>query len=162
MLLDRCWQGPFVAHNGRSMHLRLKVFSAAVLVFGVAAFGAPTVQTQRPDGSVEDMSRHSFLFAGQKSYILKIPMIRQVTGGRIAFGQSNGWDRTRSSVEPDYNDATVQSNGDMLFAQTYVAAVSTHQREGNWRYVAPPDTEIHSIQRIGKDRVLIMQNGSPA
>ena len=31
-----------------------------------------------------------------------------------------------------------------------------------WDYPAPPGTEIHSCQSIGKDRVLIMRNGNPA
>ncbi len=31
-----------------------------------------------------------------------------------------------------------------------------------WHYDAPAGTEIHSAQAIGKDRVLIMQNGNPA
>jgi hypothetical protein len=31
-----------------------------------------------------------------------------------------------------------------------------------WDYPAPPGTEIHSIQSLGKDRVLIMRNGNPA
>jgi hypothetical protein len=31
-----------------------------------------------------------------------------------------------------------------------------------WNYDAPAGTEIHSIQSIGKDRVLIMRNGNPA
>ena len=31
-----------------------------------------------------------------------------------------------------------------------------------WEYHAPPGTEVHSCQSIGKDRVLIMRNGNPA
>jgi hypothetical protein len=31
-----------------------------------------------------------------------------------------------------------------------------------WDYVAPPGTEVHSIQAIDRDRVLIMRNGNPA
>jgi hypothetical protein len=31
-----------------------------------------------------------------------------------------------------------------------------------WQYQAPAGTEMHSIQAIGKDRVLVMRNGNPA
>ena len=31
-----------------------------------------------------------------------------------------------------------------------------------WDYPAPPGTEVHSAQPVGKDRILIMRNGNPA
>ena len=39
---------------------------------------------------------------------------------------------------------------------------SARRRNCLWEYPAPPGTEIHSVQSIGKDRVLIMRNGNPA
>jgi hypothetical protein len=42
------------------------------------------------------------------------------------------------------------------------AGMVTPDKKFVWEYPAPPGTEIHSCQSIGKDRVLIMRNGHPA
>jgi hypothetical protein len=34
----------------------------------------------------------------------------------------------------------------------------TPEKDIVWQYTAPPGTEIHSIQSIGKGRVLLMRN----
>jgi hypothetical protein len=54
------------------------------------------------------------------------------------------------------------SNGNVIFSRMSGAAMVSPDKKILWDYPAPPGTEIHSCQSIGKDRVLIMRNGNPA
>jgi hypothetical protein len=62
----------------------------------------------------------------------------------------------------EYGDCTRLSNGNIIFSRRLSASEITPAKQLVWNYVAPPKTEIHTTQPIGKDRVLIMQNGDPA
>ena len=54
------------------------------------------------------------------------------------------------------------SNGNVLFSRQYGASEVTPEKKIVWNYDAPAGTEIHTTYPMGKDRVLIMQNGNPA
>ena len=60
------------------------------------------------------------------------------------------------------DDVHVLSNGNILFARKRGAAEVTQEKKIVWNYDAPPGTEVHSAQPIGRDKVLFMQNGTPA
>jgi hypothetical protein len=54
------------------------------------------------------------------------------------------------------------SNGDIVFSRQYGASEITPDKKIVWDYDGPPGTEIHTAYPIGRDKVLIMQNGDPA
>jgi outer membrane protein assembly factor BamB len=62
----------------------------------------------------------------------------------------------------EYGDCTLMSNGNIVFSRRLGASEITPDKKIVWHYDAPPNTEIHTSQPIGLDRVLIMQNGNPA
>jgi outer membrane protein assembly factor BamB len=61
----------------------------------------------------------------------------------------------------ELGDCTQFSNGDILFSYRWGASIVTPEKKIVWDYRAAPNTEIHSAQPAGKNRVLIAQNGDP-
>ena len=98
------------------------------------------------------LSRHNFLYAGegkqQRMFIIK--------DGQVAWRYDNPQGRGEIS------DAVLLTDGNVLIAHQYGIAEITQQGQNVWRYDAPQGTEIHTIQPIGRDRVLFVQNGQPA
>jgi len=78
-----------------------------------------------------------------------------VNGGKVVWTYSTGkgW---------EYDDVWLLSNGHVLFSRMQYAAEVTPEKKVVWRLDAPKGAEIHSVQPIGLDKVLVMQNGSPA
>ncbi|MGD0412636.1 MAG: hypothetical protein ABSC18_13150 [Verrucomicrobiota bacterium] len=62
----------------------------------------------------------------------------------------------------EYDDVWMLSNGNILFSRMQYAAEVTPNKEVVWRLDAPNGTEIHTVQPIGLDRVLLVENGQPA
>ncbi len=61
----------------------------------------------------------------------------------------------------EYDDAWVLSNGNVLFSRMAYAEEVTPQKRVVWHLDAPAGTEIHTVQPIGLDRVLLVENGLP-
>ena len=59
-------------------------------------------------------------------------------------------------------DATMLSNGNIVFCRKTGASEVTSDKTIIWNMDAPKATEIHSVQPIGLDRVLVTQNSNPA
>jgi len=102
------------------------------------------------------LSQHPFLYAGewqnqqmtdQNMYIVK--------NGKIIWTFVMG-------TYGEYGDATLLSNGNILFSRLSGATEITLSKKVVWNYEAPPGTQIHTAQAIGPDKVLICQNGLPA
>jgi hypothetical protein len=62
----------------------------------------------------------------------------------------------------ELSDATLLSNGNVVFARKTGAGVVTSDKKLIWNYDAPNACEVHVCQPIGLDRVMIVQNGRPA
>jgi hypothetical protein len=62
----------------------------------------------------------------------------------------------------ELGDATRLSNGNIVFCRKTGASEVTPDKNIIWNMDAPKGTEIHSIQPIGLDRVLVAINGNPA
>ncbi len=99
---------------------------------------------------------HSFLYAGewqgasfkdQKMYIIR--------DGKIT------WSYTMPQ-EGEYGDATMLSNGNIVFSRKTGASEITPDKRIIWNYDAPPNSEIHTCQPIGLDRVMLIINMVPA
>jgi len=97
------------------------------------------------------LAEHDFFYAGEglqeRMFIVR--------GGKIVW----------SYVHPgrgEISDAVLTPDGSVLFAHQFGITEVSASRQVIWNYDAPANTEIHSAQPIGKDRVVFIQNGDPA
>ncbi|MBR0036070.1 MAG: DUF362 domain-containing protein [Bacteroidales bacterium] len=95
---------------------------------------------------------HSFFYAGeskqQRMFIVK--------DGEVSWQWENPQGRGEIS------DAVLLTDGHILVAHQYGIAEITPEKQTLWSYAAPQGTEIHTIQPIGRQHVLFVQNGQPA
>jgi hypothetical protein len=59
---------------------------------------------------------------------------------------------TASGGIQEFDDATLLSNGNIVFSRMPGAGMVTPDKQIVWEYVAPSGTEIHSCQYLGNDR----------
>ncbi len=98
------------------------------------------------------LAQHDFFYAGEaKSQDMFI-----VRKGQIA------WEYHGPKGKGEISDAVLESNGDVLFAHQFGVTLIDRNKKVLWNFDAPPGTEIHTAQPIGKDKVLYVQNGDPA
>lgn len=98
------------------------------------------------------LSRHDFLYAGegkqQRMYIVK--------DGQVS------WQWTNPQGRGEISDAILLTNGHVLVAHQHGVCEVSQEGQTVWSYAAPEGTEIHTIQPIGRQHVLFVQNGQPA
>ena len=104
------------------------------------------------DAASTNLDRHNFLYAGES----KRRRVFIVEGGKVT------WQYENSEGRGEISDAILMADGHVLIAHQY--AICEIGRDGGviWSYDAPEGTEIHTIQPIGHDYVLFIQNGTPA
>lgn len=99
-----------------------------------------------------DLARHDFFYAGeskrQRMYIVR--------DGKVA------WQWLNPKGHGEISDAVLLTDENVLVAYQYGICEVAQQGETLWIYAAPAGTEIHTIQPIGQERVLYVQNGHPA
>ena len=95
------------------------------------------------------LNRHSMLYIGEGNNRMYL-----IHGGRViwTFDAGKGW---------EYDDVWMLQSGNILFSRMYWAAEITPDKRFAWRMDAPEGTEIHTVQPIGADRVLLALNASP-
>jgi hypothetical protein len=107
-------------------------------------------------------AQHPFLYAGEwdtrKPQEQSIFIVRE---GKIVW-QFSMPIKTASGGNQEFDDATLLSNGTVIFSRMSGAGMVSPDKKVLWDYPAPPGTEVHSCQSLGQDRVLIMRNGNPA
>ncbi len=107
-------------------------------------------------------AQHPFLYAGEwdtrKPQEQSIFIVRE---GKIVWQYSIPI-KTASGGNQEFDDATLLSNGNIIFSRMSGAGMVSPDKKILWEYLAPRGTEIHSCQSIRQDRVLIMRNGNPA
>jgi hypothetical protein len=102
--------------------------------------------------SENDLSRHDFLYAGE-SHERRIFIIR---AGKVA------WSYSDPAGKGEISDTVMLASGNILFAHQFAVEEITPEKKIVWHYDAPAGSEIHTAVPIGADRVLFIQNGSPA
>jgi len=70
--------------------------------------------------------------------------------------------RAADSTLQEWGDATLRSDGNIVFSRKTGAGIVGPDRRLLWNYDAPKGFEVHVAQPIGLDRVMIVQNGNPA
>ena len=108
------------------------------------------------------LARHDFLYCGEWQTDRPGEHIYLVRGGKVV------WSHEIPDKE-ELGDCTMTSTGHVLFVrkQHGAAEILPDLATGKggqitWSYPGAPGTEVHSVQPIGLDKVLVMQNGQPA
>lgn len=99
-----------------------------------------------------DLSRHDFFYAGQSK---KMRMFI-VKGGEVT------WSYYNREQKGEISDAVLMTDGNILIAHQFGIGEVRPDKSFLWHYDAPEGTEIHTIQPIGKEHVVFVQNGAPA
>ena len=125
--------------------MKKKTILLAVMAFFSSVLSAQEVV----DNS---LSRHNFFYAGQS----KQRRMFIVKDGQVTWAYKDQLKRGEIS------DAVLMRDGHILVAHQYGVAEVTQDGNTVWQYAAPEGTEIHTIQPIGKNHVVFVQNGKPA
>jgi len=107
------------------------------------------------------LAQHPFLYAGEWDTRKPMQSMFLVREGKVIWQYSIPLHLPDKRIQ-EFDDATLLSDGNIIFSRMSGAGMVSPDKKLVWEYAAPPGTEIHSIQSIGKDRVLIMRNGNPA
>jgi hypothetical protein len=105
------------------------------------------------------LKQHDILYVGEwdtrKPNAQSIFLIRK---GKLVWQYSIPL-RTATGGVQEFDDVTMLSNGNIVYACMSGAGIVTPEKNLVWQYICAPGTETHSCQPIGKDSVLMVLNG---
>jgi outer membrane protein assembly factor BamB len=107
------------------------------------------------------LSQHPFFYAGEWNYPNPHQTMVIVREGKVVWSYSIPLKDAAGEIQ-EYSDATLLSNGNVIFARKTGAGLVTPDKKLLWNYDAPKGFEVHVAQPLGLDRVMLVQNGSPA
>src|SRR5690348_2156763 len=99
------------------------------------------------------LAEHDFLYAGENGNEQNIYIIRK---GKLE------WSYHHTATRGEVSDAMLLSNGNVMFAHQFGVTEVSPDKKVVWNFDAPQGTEIHTASAIGKDHVLLIENGVPA
>ncbi|OCX52049.1 hypothetical protein BEL04_11120 [Mucilaginibacter sp. PPCGB 2223] len=136
-------------------------YKSAILTLFLNVFIAHKVVAQSAPDSLpalpgSGLNQHPFLYAGEwQDHKMTDQNMYIVKNGKVVWTFVMG-------TYGEYGDATMLSNGNILFSRLSGATEITQSKKVVWNYEAPYGAQIHTAQPIGLDRVFICQNGLPA
>ena len=107
------------------------------------------------------LAEHPFFYAGEWNYPKPVQTMFIVRGGKVVWSYSIPSKDPSGGIQ-ELSDATLLSNGNVVFARMSGAAEVTPEKKVIWNYDAPKGYQVHVIQPLGLDRVMMVQNGNPA
>jgi len=107
------------------------------------------------------LAQHPFLYAGEWDTRKALQSMYIVRGGKVVWHYSIPLHNGAGGIQ-EFDDATLLANGNIIYSCMSGVGEISPEKDIIWQYQAPANTEMHSIQSIGKDRVLVMRNGNPA
>jgi len=139
--------------------MRAKVFSSIILLLICAIVSGQTI---RKDYNLpgKGLKQHDFVYAGE--WDMRKPNAQSlfvVRDGKVVWQYSIPL-RTATGGIQEFDDATMLSNGNIVYACMSGAGIITPEKNIIWQYICAPGTETHSCQPIGKDSVLMVLNGT--
>ena len=133
--------------------------STGLIGLMLAGIAAPNLQAASGPASPnapdvlpgQGLAQHDFFYAGEA----KQERMFIVRHGEVV------WSCTHNG-RGEISDAVLLPNGNILFAHQFGVTEITAGKTVIWNYDAPPNTEIHTAQPLGTNRVWFVQNGDPA
>ncbi len=107
------------------------------------------------------LAQHPFLYTGEWDHRFPLQTIYLVRDGKVEWSYSVPIKDPNGTLQ-ELGDATRLSNGNIVFCRKVGASEITPDKKIIWNYDCPKNAEVHSVQPIGLDHVLMMQNGNPA
>jgi hypothetical protein len=95
------------------------------------------------------LAQHDFFCSGEA----KTRDMYIVRGGKVV------WSYNDDAGRGEISDATLLSNGNILFAHQFGVTLISPDKKILWNHDAPPKCEIHTAQMIGTNHVIFIQNG---
>ena len=106
------------------------------------------------------LSQHPFFYAGEWDYPKPVQTMFIVRDGKVVWSYSIP--SKKGSDISEFSDATLLSDGSVVYGCKTGAGKVTADKKLVWTYEAPKGYEVHVVQPIGLDRVMYIQNGDPA
>ena len=106
--------------------------------------------------------QHDFLYTGEWDYRKPVQTIYLVRKGKIAWTYDIPLHDSATGEMEELGDATMRPNGNIVFCRKTGASEVTPGKKLVWNYEAHRGTEIHSVQPLEEDHVLMIINGAPA
>jgi hypothetical protein len=106
------------------------------------------------------LDRHDALYCGEWQLTNPGETMYLVRGGKVVWSHA-------IDDKDELGDCTMTTDGHVFFARKRYGAqeIEPDIRAGSggkivWEYLEDPETEVHAVQPIGADKVLVMQNGA--
>jgi hypothetical protein len=108
------------------------------------------------------LAQHSFLYCGEWNFNQPNQTIWLIRDGKPVWSYSIPFKITFDGKDDfqELGDCAQLSNGNIVFSTRRGASIVNPEKEIVWHRDTPPGTELHSIQALGADHVLITQNGN--
>src|SRR5664279_519230 len=133
--------------------MRYRLFSAGILSLLISSLSGASLHDSLPGKGI---NQYNFLYAGEwQNSAMTNQTMYIVKDGKIVWSYI-------MPQEGEYGDATMLSNGNIVFSRKSGASEITRDKKIVWNYDAPPNSEIHTCQPLGLDKVFIMLNAVPA
>ena len=106
------------------------------------------------------LAQHPFFYAGEWNFPKPQQTMFIVRDGKVVWSYSIP-SKLGGQIS-EFSDATLLSDGSVVFGAKTGAGKVTADKKLVWDYPAPAGCEVHTVQPIGLDRVMFVQNGNPA
>ncbi len=107
------------------------------------------------------LAQHPFMYAGEWDYRNPNQTVFIVRDGKVVWTYDIKLLNEARDIQ-EYSDASLLSNGNVLFAMKTGAMLVSPEKKVLWSYLAPRGFEVHVSQPLGLDRVMLVQIGKPA
>jgi len=107
------------------------------------------------------LDQHPFLYAGETERRRPEQTMSVVRGGAVVWTYTIPG-KSATGHAQEISDAWMLTNGNVLFSRETGAMEVTPDKRVVWNYDAPEGCEVHAAQPVDKERVFILQNGTPA
>ena len=98
----------------------------------------------------DGLARHPMIYIGEGDNTIYL-----IDKGKVVWTYQTG-------LGNELDDVWLLTNGNLLFSRMTYIEIVTPEKKVVWHRDAPAGTEIHACQPIGADKVLLMENGTPA
>lgn len=141
--------------------LPVSVLVSAAVPSAFAEESAPAPRFAPAQLPGKGLAQHPFFYAGEWNYPKAQQAMFIVRDGKVVWSYEIPL-KTPAGEISEYSDATLLSNGNVIFARKTGAGLVTPDKKLIWNYEAPDGFEVHVAHPLGLDRVMLVQNGNPA